>query len=295
MLLRGEERRQKILEHLRADRFADVGALAQSLSVSEVTIRSDLKTLEREGRIVRRYGGAILADEPRDGAPAGSFQERYLQHRERKQRIARCAAELVRDNDSLLLDASTTVFTLAEQLGERRNLTVFTNGIDVGLRLAANPANKVILVGGLLRADSRSLGAHFGAELLGGVRVRLAFLSCTGWSADLDATEDDLFEGQIKALMVQAAEQVVILADSSKFERRGLASFVPIRRISRILSDDELDETTRLLIGASGAALTLCGDSASAADANLVRTNDWSKTNDERPGTMDDGRSTSDS
>lgn len=265
MLLRGEERRQKILEHVRADRFADVGVLAQSLGVSEVTIRSDLKALEREGRIMRRYGGALLADERPEDAPTGGFQDRCLHHRERKLQIARYAAELVHDNDSLLLDASTTVFTFAEHLGERRNLTIFTNGIDVGLRLAANPTNKVILVGGLLRADSRSLGAQFGAQLLDGVRVRLAFFSCTGWSPDLDATEDDLFEGQIKTLMVRAAEQVVILADSSKFERHGLASFVPIRQISRIVTDDGLDETTRRTIAALGPALTVCADAAAVA------------------------------
>lgn len=257
MIPRSDERRQKILDLLRSGRFADVVALAQNLGVSEVTIRSDLKALEREGKIVRRYGGAILAAD-RHQAAAGSFQERYLHHHDRKLQIARCAAELVRDNDSLILDASTTVLTLAEQLGERRGLTVFTNGLDVGLLLAANPTNKVILLGGLLRAEARSLGTQFGARLLDGVRVRLALLSCSGWSAELDATEDDLFETQLKTLMVRTAEQVIVLSDSSKFERCGLASYATIQQIGRIVTDDGVDAAARRRIGLAGVPLSVC-------------------------------------
>lgn len=264
MSLRSEARRQKIIENLSSEGFCSVGGLANLLSVSEVTIRNDLSALEREGLITRTHGGAVLCSSP---PQANSFQDRAQRNLQQKRQIARYAAQLIEDSDSIILDASTTAYQIAEFVSERENLTVFTNGIDVAMRLAENPSNKVILIGGLLRLGSRSLAAQFATQMLANVRVNKAFLSCTGVSEHFDCMDNDLFEVQIKSALSSAAVRVFVVADATKLGKQGLASFVPISRVSRLITDDTVDEATLARLRQTGVPISICG-------ANNVRTID---------------------
>jgi ribose transport system substrate-binding protein len=252
-------RRVKILELIRAEGFCSVVSLAKALNVSEVTIRTDLSALENEKLITRIHGGAVLANE---GLRGKNFEERIRVNEDKKRWIARYAAELVVDYDSLILDASTTAYYMAEYLAEREGLTVFTNGVEVAFRLAKNPSNKIILTGGLLRPLTASVVAEFGNSALNGVHVRKAFLSGTGWSPELELMDDDLFEVQMKKSMVDSAETVIAIVDSTKFGRPGLASFVQINDISRVITDSEIDEAHLSTLRQAGAHVILCSDHA---------------------------------
>jgi ribose transport system substrate-binding protein len=252
-----QTRRKRIEEILHIEGFCNVASLAKLLGASEVTIRNDLSTLEDEGKVTRIHGGAILAQE----RPRGEyFEERTTVNQEKKVWIARRAAELVDNYDSLLLDASTTAFYMADALKNHRGLTVFTNGIEVAFRLVENRSNKVILIGGLLRPETGSLTGQFGGEMLKNVRAKKAFFSCVGWSPMLELMDGDLFEAQIKKEMVEAAESLFLLVDSSKFERKGVASFAPLDRMSMVITDDQVDPLSLSQLRQSGIPVSICGE-----------------------------------
>jgi DeoR/GlpR family transcriptional regulator of sugar metabolism len=140
------ERQQRIATLLRETPGIKVAGLAKALSVSQGTIRNDLETMEQAGVLARVRGGAVLLDEGQILNP--SFSARINVHSTAKKRIARLAAEIVEDGDSILLDASTTVFAMVPHLKKLRDLTIITNGIPSGMSLSQNPSHTVILIGG---------------------------------------------------------------------------------------------------------------------------------------------------
>ncbi len=247
-------RRQRILELIRAQGFCSVAALAEDLGVSEVTLRSDLHALEQEHKVSRIHGGAVLANPPR----SQNFQERAHVNENKKRWIARHAADLVEDFENILLDASTTAYYMAEYLGNRQGLTVFTNGVEVAYRLAENPSNKVVLTGGLLRLHTDSVGGQFGEYLLSSIKVRKAFISGTGFSPSLELTDDDLFEIQIKKAMVERADSLIVLLDSTKFNKQGLAGVAHISQITRIITDSEISADHLDTLRQAGSQVMVC-------------------------------------
>ncbi|MHB8629037.1 MAG: substrate-binding domain-containing protein [Aggregatilineales bacterium] len=249
-----QTRRRKILEMLHSQGFCSVVSLAETLGVSEVTIRNDLSALEQDNKASRIHGGAVLTNQPR----SQSFLSRAHVNEDKKRWIARHAADLVEDFDSIILDASTTAYHMAEYLAPRQGLTVFTNGVEVAYRLAQNPTNKVVLTGGLLRLHTDSVGGQFGESLLGSVKVRKAFLSGTGWSSSLELMDDDLFEVQIKKAMVSHADSVIVLMDSTKFDKQGLASFAHIDQVDRVLTDDQIKDRHLTTLRQAGTQVMVC-------------------------------------
>jgi DeoR/GlpR family transcriptional regulator of sugar metabolism len=152
------ERQQRLIEMIRQQPGIRVPELARLLGVSEGTIRNDLRSLSQAGRLKRVRGGAIV-DGHGLAAQSPAFTARARVSEEAKRRIARWAAELVEDGDTLLFDASTTVYYLAEFLKDRRNLTIVTNGIEIA-RSLAQTLPQVILLGGIMRADGTSVAAR---------------------------------------------------------------------------------------------------------------------------------------
>lgn len=229
------ERRQRILSLLREQAGVRVSELAESLNASEGTIRHDLRALEEAGQLRRMRGGAV----PRNGRcfVSAAFAARVQANAAAKQAIARRAAEMVVDGDSILLDASSTVFALARYLEDRRNLTVITNGIEVGLALAQNPSHTVILVGGTLRPDGTSVVGHLGRKILSDLHVKTAFVSCSGISVEAGLTEVDIHEVDLKREMLRSAERTVALIDASKFGKVELSLFARLDQVSHILTD----------------------------------------------------------
>jgi len=148
------------MEILRSQGFCNVTVLAKELQVSDVTIRNDLSTLEEQNKVSRIHGGAVLVTEQR--ARGKNFEERTHINQNKKRWIAKSAAEQVENYETIILDASTTAYFIADYLRNRQGLTVFTNGIEVAYKLAENPSNRVILTGGVLRVETASLAGQFG-------------------------------------------------------------------------------------------------------------------------------------
>ncbi len=234
------ERRQRLMDILRKEPGLRVPEMADALEVSEGTIRNDLNALEADGLLERVRGGAILSgDVP---VRSLSFLSRLKQNAGAKQAIARQAAELVEDGDSILLDASTTVYFIARFLQNRRKLRVITNGIEIARLLAQNPTNTVILLGGVLNTDSTSITGLISERIVQDLHVKTAFVSCSGITPEAGLTEVHIAEAQLKEKALATAEKVIALVDAGKFGKVDLTSFARIDQIDHLFTDDRLSQ-----------------------------------------------------
>ncbi len=235
-LLPPEMRRDQILSLLQHQGQITVKEFAEQLGVSEVTIRSDLAMLNREGLIRRVWGGAVL-DRPH--WPEGSFATRLKQRAAEKERIAHAAAAMIADGDTIMLDASTTAYAIARQIAERRKLTVITNGMHLALALGAYPAITTIVIGGQVRGDTGSLTGTLAEEMLQRLHAAKGFFSAWGLSVAKGLSESSIPEGLLKAEMVRHVDQVIAVLDSSKLGTSALTSFCGTAEISHLITAGE--------------------------------------------------------
>ena len=223
-------------------------------------MRNDLNALERQGRLTRVHGGAVLNEQPQ--FPASSFNLRYHNEAAAKMKIARQAVLLVNDGDSIFLDASTTVFYLARQLAERQRLRVVTNGIDVARLMAKNPANMVILLGGALGSDGSSVTGLLSEQALDELHMQKAFVSCSGFSVERGMTDVHLAGAHLKRKAIASAQQVFALISSIKLGKEDLTSFAGIDHISHLFTDDGLSEEWRASLIQAGIPFTVCSENS---------------------------------
>lgn len=254
------ERRFRLLNILREQPGIRVPDLARMLDVSEGTIRNDLNALSDAGQLTRVWGGAVPLSS--DVQPATAYTARARMNLPAKQGIARAAARMVADGDSLLLDASTTVLSMATFLNERQNLTVVTNGIEVGRELAKNPTNMVILLGGILRPDGTAITRPSNDVMLKELYIKTAFVSASGFSIEAGLTEADYQEAQFKRTMIASSSFVVALLDSSKFGRVDLTPFARMDQVGHIFTDTQVSAEWIEKLNRVNVAYTLCDESA---------------------------------
>jgi len=173
-------RRQSLLALLRKQSGASVAQLAQILQISESTVRNDLIALEQEGKLERVHGGALIKNQ--DPFSNNAFMLRLQTNTAAKLAIGWDAALLIHDGDSIFLDASSTAYHVAQQLSNRRNLRVITNGFEVARELAKNPSNTIVLIGGVVNNDSYSVTGLLSEQIIAEMSIGKAFVSCSGFS-----------------------------------------------------------------------------------------------------------------
>jgi DeoR family fructose operon transcriptional repressor len=255
------ERRQSLLELLRKQPVLRVPELATALDVSEGTVRNDLNALEQQRLLVRVHGGAVLNQQ--DQFPNNSFVRRYQQNAAAKHAIAREAAVLVHDGDSILMDASTTAYYFAKALSERRRLRVMTNGFEVARELAQNSSNTVILIGGVVNNESSSVTGLLSEHIIEELHIQKAFLSCSGFSLERGMTEVHLAEAQLKRKVIESSQQLFALIDSSKFGKEDLTSFARPEKITCLFTDNKLSPDWSERLQEAGIEFTICKEEAS--------------------------------
>jgi len=250
------ERRQSLLGILRQQPGLRVPELAQTLCVSEGTVRNDLNALENEGKLTRVHGGAVLNDQ--DQFQNNSFMRRYNQNIAAKLAIARKAAPLIDDGDSILLDASSTAYYLARALSERNKLRVMTNGFEVARELARNTSNTVILIGGVVENDSSSVTGLLSEQIIAEMHIGKAFFSCSGFSIERGMTEVHLGEAQLKRKAIESSKQIFALIDSSKFGKEDLTPFARPSQITQLFTDSSLTNEWQVRLQKAGIPFSIC-------------------------------------
>lgn len=254
------ERRHSMLDLLRKQPGLRVPEIAKALDVSEGTVRNDLNALEAERRLRRVHGGAVLSD--LDQFQNTSFVLRYKQNIAAKLAIAREAALLVMDGDSILLDASSTSYYLARALSGRNKLRVLTNGFEVARELARNTSNTVILIGGVVNNDSSSVTGLLSEQIIAEMHIEKAFFSCSGFSLERGMTEVHFEEAQLKRKAMESSKQVFALIDSSKFGKEDLTPFARPIQIAHLFTDSSITDEWKTRLNWANIPFTVCvGDS----------------------------------
>jgi DeoR/GlpR family transcriptional regulator of sugar metabolism/DNA-binding LacI/PurR family transcriptional regulator len=257
------DRRQRLITLLQNQPGISVFEMANLVDVSEGTIRNDLNALTKEGRLVRVRGGARLVEGSFSHSPG--FAERSKVNENSKKTIGRWAADLVEDGDSILMDASSTVYYMARHLHNRRKLRVFTNGIEVARALARNPSNEVVLLGGVLNTDGSSITGLVNEGLLKDLHIKTAFVSGSGFTPETGLTEVHISEAQLKARVIHSAQKVIALVDSGKIGKVDLTPFARIEQIAHLYVDQNLSPEWIEKLKKTCLTFTLC-------DLNTVST-----------------------
>jgi len=250
------ERRQSIIELLRKQPGLRIPEIAIALDVSEGTVRNDLSALEEEGQLTRFHGGAVLKTQSQ--FDSASFTSRHRKHIAEKEAIAHAAAQQVQDGDSILLDASSTVYYFGISLQSKQRLRVVTNGLDVARLLARQPSNTVILIGGILNQTGSSVTGLFSEQNLRDLFIQKAFVSCSGFTVGRGLTEVHLEEAQLKRKAIESAQQVHALVDSSKLGHEDLTPFARPEQLYCVYTDEGINPEWRQRIEKAGIKLNIC-------------------------------------
>lgn len=248
------QRRERITELLALHGVVRVKDLSSRFGVSEVTIRTDLDQLAHQGTLVRDHGGAIA----NTVSPLSvGFAQRALINQEVKQAIGRAAAEMVSPGDSIMIDAGSTAMEMAKQLSNHAPLTVITNALNVATQVGALPAVNVILAGGSLSRETISTLGTLAERDLSGLMVNKAFISAPAVDVDRGLTDPSIEVARVKMAMIQAAREVILLADSSKWGQQKLAKIANLAEVQTVISDEGLPQETRRKLLAMGINLVL--------------------------------------
>src|SRR6267378_738996 len=228
------QRMEHVLRLLETRDYVPVAELSESFAVSEVTVRSDLTELARQGLVARIRGGVRALQQ---GQSEAGFDLRLRLEVDQKRAIARAAAAMVGDNEAVALDASTTAYYLALELRAKRELVVVTNGLLVATALADAPTITVIVTGGMLRLSAMSLVGDLGADVLRTTRINKGFLGARGLSLERGLMDLNPDEVRIKQEMADACEQVYGILDGTKWHRSALLSFASLDDVHGVVTD----------------------------------------------------------
>jgi DeoR/GlpR family transcriptional regulator of sugar metabolism len=241
------ERQDRIVSALRSGGAASVRDLAESLEVSESTIRRDLDLLDRNGELTRTYGGAVLrpgetvtdSDDPRQRERPFSEDVGI----DLKQRVADRAAALVSDDAVVLLDIGTTTPLVARRL-RGRPVTVITSNLAVLDELRDDSTVRLVMLGGVLRRNYRSFVGSLTQFALSQVSADWAFLSCTGVRPSGHVVDNMAVEAPIKQAMIAAADRVVLLATEAKFPGTGALRLCALTELDFVVTTDGANPKT---------------------------------------------------
>ncbi|MEV6576893.1 DeoR/GlpR family DNA-binding transcription regulator [Streptomyces sp. NPDC051582] len=259
------ERRQLILEMVRANGAVSLRELARVVQTSEVTVRRDVRALEAEGLLDRRHGGAVL---PGGFTRESGFPQKSHLATAEKTAIADVAAGLVEEGEAVVVGAGTTTQELARRLARVPGLTVVTNSLLVAQALAHANRVEVVMTGGTLRGSNYALVGSGAEQSLQGLRVSRAFLSGSGLTAERGLSTSNMLSASVDRALVQAAAEVVVLADHTKLGTDTMFQTVPTDVMTRLVTDeppphDDRAATELQALADQGVQITIAGGVAS--------------------------------
>jgi DeoR family transcriptional regulator of aga operon len=233
------ERRRKILGMLEETNQVLVHDLSQQFSVSEVTIRNDLDQLERKNMLIKVRGGAIRMA---SGVSIDkNLSEKNKLHYQEKALIGRKAASLINESETILIDSGTTTMQVARNLNGFKDITVLTSALNIANHLVGIPDINVIVIGGYLRKKSYSMVGPIAETSLRNFFVDKLFISVDGFDIRSGGIYTPIMEeAHLNKVMIDIAQEVIVVADSSKFYRRSFAFICGTDKIDKVITDKGL-------------------------------------------------------
>lgn len=242
-------RHQLILQKLKEKGAVEIQELSDALQVSSVTIRKDLKLLEERNLLFRTKGGGSIDNPYTVEKP---INEKEFINVEQKKKIAKAAVTLIGETDSIMIGSGTTVFELSRCVNPSKHIIVITPALKVALELYNKPNVEVLQLGGLIHKSSASAAGFFSELILQHISCDILFLGADGIDLDFGISITNLNEAGLNQKMITVAQKVVIMADSTKFGKRGLGRICSLDQIQYIITDGGLPTNTAKLLEERG-------------------------------------------
>lgn len=240
------ERHSRIIDELRENPEISVKELARKLYVSEPTVRRDLTALHDKGIITKMYGGAVL--NPTNAFCEIPFSMRATEQSDVKNEMGKRAAAMVEDGMSIMLDGSTSAYHMVPHLAHHKNLIAITSGAKTALMLAE--ANiRTFCTGGQMIIHSYSYVGAQAEAFVENFNADVLFFSCHGLDGEGMMTDNAIEESNLRKVMFKHAKRKILLCDSSKIGKRCVYNMGSIEDIDEVISDAELPEAIRALVG----------------------------------------------
>lgn len=232
-------RRSRILEILDDLGQVNVNDLSNEMEVSEVTIRNDLDKLEKSKLLVRAHGGAFKTNNI-----ALTVSEKKNVNYDLKRLIGKKAITLIEEDDSIILDSGTTTFEISNNLQRFEKLTVISNALDIVNNLSKYKNLQVFMPGGFLKEFSMSLVGPMAERNFKQLYCKKVFLGIDGIKPDVGVFTHHMEEAYLNQIMIDIAEEVIVVADSSKFKKSGLAFIADFHKIDKVITDANIEKET---------------------------------------------------
>ncbi len=231
------ERQGQVLRYIQEHKRATVDELMTHFGVSPATVRRDLDALEKQGKVRRFRGGAMLGQAP----PELPALQRSREQAEEKARISRAAAALVEDGDTIFLGSGTTILGVAKNLHGKQGITVITNSLLVVNELAHDKAIETVIIGGVLRHSELSMIGHIAEQALKEVRANKVFMGLRAIDLKNGLTNDYLPETLTDRAILNIGAQIIILADHTKCGVVSTAFLAPLSAVDMLITDEKTD------------------------------------------------------
>lgn len=239
-----EQRYQKILDLMKTDGSVRVSELKKWMNVSSETIRRDLENMELQGLIRRTRGGAFLSGDIRQDTNCRAYTPFHLREQENtkgKMEIAESVIRMIEDGQSIALDSGTTASALAKAMKNRfKNLTVVTNSLAIVNELSDATGITLIITGGVFRAEENAFVSDIAGMIFSRLNIDTFFLTTCGISVEKGITYQRMDEIIVQEKMMEASNQTIVIADSSKLGINSLVKMCDIDKISMIITDSSV-------------------------------------------------------
>jgi len=232
-------RRAKIIEMLDHLGQVKVNDLSKLFNVSEVTVRNDLDQLEEKGLLIRTRGGGIKTQRVKIDY---QFNNESKLHSLEKQAIGKKAAELISENDTIVIDSGSTTQEVAHNLLQFNNLTIITNALNIVSQFVNKPNIKVIILGGILKHSSISLVGSIAEESIQKFYCDKLFLGVNGIDSKYGISTTNIEDAHLNKMMMNISKEVIVVTDSSKFLKRSFATIAPVSEVDIVITDSNIPE-----------------------------------------------------
>ena len=235
------ERKAKIKEMLLEYKHVDVSTLSSLLSVTVATIRRDLDELEKAGFLKKMHGGAVLDESIEGEVQLSDVKDPLFSE---KAHIGSIASRLVKNNDTIFLGAGSTCFHIAKNIKDKRNITVLTNNVNIIVEIANYQNYRIIALGGEISSidSSISMSGSFALTNIGKIFINKAFIPISGATIEDGYTENDDNEAELYKQIMKRSDERIIVADYTKFGKRGFVPLDVITCAEKVVTNVELSQ-----------------------------------------------------
>ncbi len=233
------ERRQEIMALIRREKSVRVHDLAIQYDVTEETIRRDLDKLDKEGKITKTYGGAVLENLVSDDP---SFTDRLKVNMEQKKAIGAKAAELIEEGETIFIDMSTTALEVIKAVPDTMTITVITNSLEAIIELSKRQNICLVTIGGTFDRSNLFMGGAMANEFIEHYYVDKTFFSVKALSKNRGVMDSKEEVAEIKSKMVLNAREAILVIDGSKVDKTALFNMISLDHISTVVTDHDLDQ-----------------------------------------------------